>query len=97
MLDKEIEVGLGSLGKIKIIRILSLNPEKTFTRYGLKKSTGLKDRDLKKHLTELVDLDWIIKFNSTPETYAINKKNEVASLLIQFFQELELLKKKETS
>ena len=59
MSSKEIiEIGLGSIGKIKIIRALS-EAEKMATIYALHKRTNLKREDIKRNLSDLIKIGWV--------------------------------------
>ena len=55
-----VEQGLGSLGKIKILRALS-EEKKLVTIYALHKKTHLKREDIKRNLAELVKIEWVIE------------------------------------
>lgn len=54
----DIETGLGSIGKIKIIRALA-QEGKMATIYLLHKKTGLKREDIKNNLDDLMKIGWV--------------------------------------
>ncbi|MBS7613936.1 hypothetical protein KEJ48_06840, partial [Candidatus Bathyarchaeota archaeon] len=68
----EIEEGLGSIGKIRILRVLISKPEECFTKYVLERATGLRPKDVRKSLEALVKLGWVVENPCDPKTYRIN-------------------------
>jgi hypothetical protein len=57
-IKREIERGLGTIGRIKIMAELAKKPNESFTKYALLKGTGLKHSDLKENLTHLVAINY---------------------------------------
>jgi hypothetical protein len=55
----DIEVGLGSPGRIRILRIMVKRPGECFTKYVLERLTGLKPVDVRRDLRVLVGLGWV--------------------------------------
>jgi DNA-binding IclR family transcriptional regulator len=53
-----LETGIGTLGKIKIIRALT-EERRMVTIYVLHKRTGLKREDIKRNLKDLTRIDWV--------------------------------------
>ena len=88
----EVEKGLGSSGRIKILRYLIEHPTRQFTRYSLRRSTGLSTEELTRHLQVLVELGWIRQFPHEPKTYQINMENRVVKVIIKFFWDLRKLR-----
>ena len=86
-----IEKGLGSIGKLKILRVMLEKPEKTFTKYGLEKTTGLKPVNVRTDLQTLVKLKWVEEYPYKPRTYKINLKNRVIEHLSEFFRKVKYL------
>ena len=59
MTSKEIiEIGLGSIGKIKIMKALA-EENKLATVYVLHKKTHLKREDIKNNIIDLVKIGWV--------------------------------------
>ncbi|MEM3648794.1 MAG: hypothetical protein QW506_06495 [Thermoproteota archaeon] len=81
----EVEEGLGSVGKIRILRLLMAEPEECFTKYMLERATGLKPKDVKKSLEVLVGLGWVVENPCDPKTYRINLENERVKILAELF------------
>ena len=85
---EDVEEGLGSVGKIRILRVMVFNPEEHFTKYMLERATGLKPKDVRKSLQTLVDLGWVLENPCDPKTYRLNVEDETVKLIIEFFRRL---------
>jgi hypothetical protein len=81
-----IESGLGSIGKIKVIRALA-EESKMATIYLLHKKTGLKREDIKSNLDDLVAIGWVKETKYANVLYGLNFENEYVARLVQFFKE----------
>lgn len=90
MTDKTVEAGLGSIGKIKIIRALA-EEGKMATIYLLHKKTGLKREDIKNNLDDLVQIGWVKQQKYASVTYSLNNENEQVSRVVQFFRDVGYL------
>jgi DNA-binding transcriptional ArsR family regulator len=85
MSSKEIiEIGLGSIGKIKIMKALA-EENKLATTYVLHKKTHLKREDIKNNILDLVKIGWVTQSKYANVMYGINKDNKYVSELIDFF------------
>jgi len=82
-----VEQGLGSIGKIKILRALS-EEKKLVTIYSLHKRTHLKREDIKRNLSELVKIEWVIEQKIGNTVYCLNRKNNFVQKLVLFFYEI---------
>lgn len=80
-----IEIGLGSIGKIKIIKALS-EAGKMATIYGLHKKTNLKREDIKRNLGDLMEIDWVRETKLANAMYSVNRENEYVNHLASFFR-----------
>jgi DNA-binding transcriptional ArsR family regulator len=88
MSSKEIiETGLGSVGKVKIIKALA-EENKLATIYLLHKKTHLKRDDIKNNLDDLVRIGWVTQNKYANMMYGINRENSYVSKLIQFFNDI---------
>jgi len=85
---EDIEVGLGSVGRLRILRKLIRNPDGYFTKYALEQATGIKPVAVRSDLKVLVDLDWVKEFPHEPKTYRINMENEVVKHIAEFFRKI---------
>ena len=86
MSSKEIiEIGLGSIGKIKIIRALS-EADKMATIYALHKRTNLKREDIKRNLSDLIKIGWVRETKLANSMYSANRENEYVNHLTSFFR-----------
>ncbi|HEY7694999.1 MAG TPA: hypothetical protein VH797_02740 [Nitrososphaeraceae archaeon] len=79
-----IENGIGTIGKIKIIKALA-EENKMVTIYVLHKRTGLKREDIKRNLKDLRSIDWIKEKKMANTMYLLNKDNEYVNAILGFF------------
>jgi DNA-binding transcriptional ArsR family regulator len=79
-----IEIGLGSIGKIKILKALA-EENRLATIYVLHKKTHLKREDIKNNLLDLVKIGWVTQTKYANMMYGINRDNKYVSELIVFF------------
>ena len=85
MNSKEIiEIGLGSIGKIKIMKALA-EENKLATIYVLHKKTHLKREDIKNNMLDLLKIEWVIQSKYANVMYGINRDNKYVAELIHFF------------
>jgi DNA-binding transcriptional ArsR family regulator len=82
-----IEIGLGSIGKIKIIKALA-EENKLATIYVLHKKTHLKREDIKNNISDLVKIGWVTQNKYANVMYGINRDNKYVSELIEFFNDV---------
>jgi superfamily I DNA and/or RNA helicase len=82
-----VEEGLGSIGKIKILRALS-EEKKLVTIYALHKKTHLKREDIKRNLAELVKIEWVLEQKIGNSVYTINRENNYVQKLVLFFYDI---------
>ena len=87
-----MEQGLGSVGKLKILRVMLQKPNESFTKYGLEKATRLKPVDVRTNLKTLIKLRWVKEFPYQPRTYKINLENEIVKHLSEFFRQIKYLR-----
>ena len=85
---EEVEEGLGGVGKIRILRIMTERPDEYFTKYMLEKSTGLKPLDVRRSLKALVELGWVKEYPCDPKTYRVNMENEAVKAVAELFKRL---------
>jgi len=79
-----VEAGLGSIGKIKILKALA-DENKLATIYVLHKKTHLKRQDIKNNLEDLVNIGWVTQKKYANIMYGINRENKYVGLLLEFF------------
>ena len=87
---KELEQGFGT-SKIRIIKHLILNPQKTFTKYALVKATGLRTSSVQKHLIILLRIGWIRKHSFKPISYEANLQNRIVKEIHNLFQDVRTI------
>ncbi len=81
-----IESGLGSIGKVKVLRALA-EENKMATIYLLHKKTGLKREDIKSNLDDLVRIGWVKETKYANALYGLDLENEYVVLLVRFFKD----------
>lgn len=86
---KGIENGLGSVGRIRILRKMIESSDEFFTKYALERKTGLKPVDVRNNLKVLVELGWVKEHLYDPRTYKVNMENEAVRLLAEFFRKVK--------
>jgi len=85
-----IEKGLGSLGKIKLVKALA-EEDRMMTIYSLHKKTHLKREDIKRNLGDLVEIEWVIEEKLANVLYRLNRQNENVQHLLTFFKNVEYI------
>jgi DNA-binding MarR family transcriptional regulator len=85
-----IEIGLGSIGKIRIIKALA-EENKMATVYLLHKKTKLKRDDIKNNLQDLIKIGWVNEDMLANAMYSINRDNADVIKLIEFFRQVGYL------
>ena len=85
-----IEKGLGSLGKIKLVKALA-EEDRMMTIYSLHKKTHLKRDDIKRNLKDLVEIEWVKEEKLANVLYRLNRQNENVQHLLTFFKNVEYI------
>ena len=85
-----IEKGIGGLGKIKLIRALA-EGDRMMTIYGLHKKTHLKREDIKRNLSDLIEIDWVREEKLANILYKLNRQNDYVQHLLTFFKNVEYI------
>ena len=85
-----VEKGLGSLGKIKLVKALA-EEDRMMTIYSLHKKTHLKRDDIKRNLKDLVEIEWVIEEKLANVLYKLNRQNENVQHLLTFFKNVEYI------
>lgn len=87
----EVEAGLGSVGKIRILRVMFEKPNQVFTKYGLQRNAWLKPVNVRSDLKTLVEIGWVKEHQYDPKTYELNMENPVVKHLHDFFKQISTL------
>ena len=82
-----VETGLGSIGKIRILKALA-EENKLATIYALHKKTHLKREDIKNNLDDLVRIGWVTPSKYANVMYGLNRGNSYVSRLVEFFSDI---------
>jgi len=81
-----IETAIGSIGKVRIIKVLA-EENLLVTVYLLHKKTRLKREDIKSNLRDLVEIGWVKEDRFANSLYSINRKNENVNRFVEFLQD----------
>ncbi|HZT35819.1 MAG TPA: hypothetical protein VFA15_07855 [Nitrososphaera sp.] len=84
---ESLELGIGSIGKMKIIRALA-GEAKLATIYLLHKKTHLKRDDIRSNLDDLVKIGWVKQSKLANIMYSLDRENEVVQCVLEFFDEV---------
>ncbi len=85
-----IEKGLGSLGKIKLIKALA-EDDRMMTIYALHKKTHLKREDIKRNLNDLIEIGWVREKKLANVLFMLNRQDENIQHLLTFFKNVEYI------
>lgn len=88
---RQVEKGLGSVGRLRILRALASGEAASQTRYGLERLTGLKPVDVRKHLKVLIETGWVKEHDYNPPVYTLNLDDQKAKFLVDFFERIDCL------
>lgn len=80
-----VEQGLGTLGKIKILKSLA-EEGRMLTIYVLHNKTRLKREDIKRNLKDLIEINWVKETKMANKMYTLNLHNEYVVQLVSFFR-----------
>lgn len=89
VLDTEIEEALGSSGRIRILKFLIKNPksEQSLSVFRLRTLTGLRGKNVEKHLETLVKWSWVEEIGiDGGKKYRLRRENPKVEALIEFFK-----------
>jgi len=78
-----IERGLGSVAKIRILRLLSKEGE-GLTRYLIQQRSGLRWNSVITSLSDLVEIGWVIEVQTNPQKYRVNMDDENVRHFLEF-------------
>lgn len=83
---EDVEVGLGSVGRLRILRKMIEKPDEYFSKYALQRATGLKPVDVRRDLEILLSLGWVREYGYEPKRYKINLENEAVKAIAEFMR-----------
>lgn len=81
-----LELGIGSVGKLKILRALA-EDRKLATIYSLHKRTRLKRDDIKSNLDDLVEIGWVKQNKFANVVYGLNRDDQILQAVLQLFSQ----------
>lgn len=89
-IQRALEKGLGSRGRLRIIIALARNPE-GLSKYMLERLTGIRSKSLSADLSILMDLGWIREESDHVKKYYLRFENEIVKRLLGFLKEVDVL------
>ena len=94
MRDKEIqkvlERGLGSKGRLRIIITLAKNSE-GLSKYMLERLTGIRSKPLSADLSILLNLGWVREETDHVKKYYLCFENDIVKHLLEFLKKADVL------
>ncbi len=90
-IQRLVEDGLGSAGRLRILRFMASGETPTYTKYALEQITGLSPMYVRKHLKVLIETGWIKELNYGGLVYALNVDDPKVSLLVDYFRKIGYL------
>lgn len=89
---REVEKGLASVGKLKILRLMIRRPNHAFTRYEIGKKVPSDPVSIRNDLKTLVQINWVTEFKVQHlSKYSINLDNDIVRRLTDFLQEIRYI------
>jgi len=85
----EVENALGSVGRLRILRVLTEHPHRQYTKYTLKRKTGLSSKELERQIRTLIEIGWVEEYPHRPRTYRANLKKTPVKLAAEFLRRLK--------
>lgn len=90
----ELERGIGSIGKLKILRVLITDPYHAFTRYEIGKKVPNDPVSIRNDLNALIQVDWVKRYRIQHlDKYAVNMNNDVVKHLATFFRRTKYIQR----
>ena len=90
---KDIERGLSSAGKLKILRLLMERSDHAFTKYEIGKKVSNDPVSIRNDLEILVQIHWVSKFKIQHlDKYSINLENPTVKHLADFLHKVEYIR-----
>jgi len=87
----EVEEVLGSVGRVRVLKYLVRNPrnELALTVFRLRTLTGLRGRNVERHLETLVKWGWVEEVRvDGGRKYRLKRENPKVEALIEFFRKV---------
>lgn len=86
-----VESGLGSVAKLKILRLMLSRPEHAFTLYELEKKVSVKPISVRAHITDLRGLGWVEELPYAPKKYRVNLGNDTVKHVLTLFESIRYI------
>lgn len=81
-----VEVGLGSVAKLKILRLMLKRREHAFSFYELEQRVSVNSVSVRAHVADLKKVGWVEELPYTPRKYKVNLGNDVVKRVLALFE-----------
>lgn len=88
---KKIEKGLGSKGRLRILRELAKRSTCYLTKYALERKTGLNPINVRADLRSLVEIGWVKEFPYRIRKYQLNMDDQIVKETVDYFRRVGYL------
>ncbi|MCP8308414.1 MAG: hypothetical protein H3Z54_06930 [archaeon] len=88
---KKVEKGLGSKGRLRILRELAKRSTGYLTKYALERKTGLRPVDVRADLRSLVEIGWVKEYPYRISKYQLNMDDQFVKETVEYFRRVGYL------
>ncbi len=81
-----VEIGLGSVAKLKILRLMLKRREHAFSFYELEQKVSVNSVSIRAHIADLKEVGWVEELPYTPRKYRVNLGNDVVKQVLALFK-----------
>ena len=81
-----VEVGLGSVTKLKILRLMLKRREHAFSFYELEQKIPVNSVSIRAHIADLKKLGWVEELPYAPRRHRIKFDNDVVKQVLALFE-----------
>ena len=81
-----VEAGLGSVVKLKILRLMLKRREHAFSFYELEQKISVNPVSIRAHIADLKEVGWVDELPYTPRKYKVNLSNDAVKQVLALFE-----------
>jgi len=90
MVNKSVEIGLSSKGRLRIIRELEIS-DSPLSLYMLERRTGLRRKSIRSDIAALLSVNWIIEVKGRVTKYELNSQNHDLMVIVRALKEINYI------
>ena len=90
MVNKSVEIGLSSKGRLRIIRELEIS-NSPLSLYMLERRTGLRRKSIRSDIAALLSVNWIIEVKGRVTKYELNRQNHDLMVIVRALREINYI------